>query len=402
MNKEINPLGTLTGNKLYRFLQQNGYYVIYILWFLMEILINCSTAGQQVPHSLYISIQRILKYALIFYIIFFQQYSIREILIIIPVTILFYYSARLSHFHELFYTWLLIIGLKKSDFDKILLFSLWILGICIPVYGILCKAGIFPDAGVFRGDQFRTALGFIHPNSFGVRVFIFSACWYYVRRNNLCAADYTFIVLLALFVWFVPNSRTSSLCMILLSVLLIFYSKTSFTSSSLCSILNYLLIACAVLSNVATVLLSIVYSESNGIMLLIDKALSGRLSIANQLYREFGITPLGQQIYVNMSERIYAGLGNVAINFDNSYMRILLHWGIIVYVVVSVAVIWGLIYEKRRKNPTPFLILFMVLVYSFSEKILYQGTYCIFVLALSDLLYNKLSKEKSIQHSPAF
>ena len=44
----------------------------------------------------------------------------------------------------------------------------------------------------------------------------------------------------------------------------------------------------------------------------------------------------------------------------------------------------------------------MVLVYSFSEKILYQGTYCIFVLALSDLLYNKLSKEKSIQHSPAF
>ena len=133
MNKEINPLGPLTGNKLYRFLQQNGYYVIYILWFLMEILINCSTAGQQVPHSLYISIQRILKYALIFYIIFFQQYSIREILIIIPVTILFYYSASLSHFHELFYTWLLIIGLKKSDFDKIVLFSLWMLGICIPV-----------------------------------------------------------------------------------------------------------------------------------------------------------------------------------------------------------------------------------------------------------------------------
>ncbi len=400
MNKEINPLGNLTSNRLYLVLQKNGYYVLYILWFLMEIIINCSTAGQRVPHSVYISIQRILKYALIFYIVFFQQYSIREILIIISISFLFYYSARLSHFHELFYTWLLIIGLKKSDFDIIVLFSLGMLGICIPVYGILCKVGIFPDAGVFRGDQFRSALGFIHPNSFGVRIFVFSSCWYYIRRNNLCAADHIFIVLLALFVWFVPNSRTSSLCMILLSVLLFLYSKPSFASSSLCSVLNYLLISCAALSNVATVLLSIFYSDSNGIMLLIDKALSGRLSIANQLYHEFGITPLGQQIYVNMSERIYAGLGNVAINFDNSYMRILLHWGFIIYIIISVFAIWGLIYEKRRKNPTLFLILFMVLVYSFSEKILYQGTYCIFVLAVSDLLYNKLSKEKPI--SPAF
>ena len=136
-------------------------------------------------------------------------------------------------------------------------------------------------------------------------------------------------------------------------------------------------------------------------MLFIDKALSGRLSIANQLYHEFSITLLGQQIYVNMSERIYAGLGTTAINFDNSYMRVLLHWGIIVYMIVSVFVIWGLLYEKRRKNPALFLILFMVLVYSFSEKILYQGTYCVFVLALSDLLYGKLPKEKLIQQSPA-
>ena len=83
MNRVINPLGKLTTNKLYLFLQKNGYYVLFILWFLMEILINCSTAGQQVPHSAYISIQRIFKYALILYIVFFQQYSIREILIII-------------------------------------------------------------------------------------------------------------------------------------------------------------------------------------------------------------------------------------------------------------------------------------------------------------------------------
>ena len=402
MNKEINLLEPLTTNRLYRFLQNYGYYVLYILWFLMEIIINCSTAGQQVPHSVYISIQRILKYALILYIIVFQQYSIREILIIIPVSILFYYSARLSHFHELFYTWLLIVGMKKSDFDKIVLFSLWILGICIPVYSILCKIGIFPDAGVYRGDQFRTALGFIHPNSFGVRAFIFSSCWFYTRRNRLSVADYLFVIILALFVWFVPNSRTSSLCMILLSVLLFLYSKSSFCSSLFCSVLNHLLIVCAALINVGTVLLSLFYTETNRIMLFLDKVVSMRLSIANELYHEFGITLVGQQIYVNMSERIYAGLGNTAILFDNSYMRILLHWGIIIYAIVSVFVIWGLLYEKRRKNPTLFLILFMVLVYSFSEKILYQATYCVFVLALSDLLYGKLPKENPIQQSPAF
>ncbi len=402
MEKEVNIAGNFSENKIYRFIQKNGFFVLYIIWFLIEIFINCSTAGQKVPYSVYISIQRIPKYALLLYIILFQQYTIRQLLIIAPLTILFYYSARLSHFYEFFYTWLFILGMKNSDFDKIPLFSLWILGICIPVYALLCKTGVFSDAGVFRGDQFRTALGFIHPNSFGVRIFIFSACWYYVRRNKLCIADYIFIILLALFVWFVPNSRTSCLCMLILSALLFLYSKPSFTSSPLCSILNSCLIVCAAAANVGTVLLSLFYTENNSAMLLIDKALSGRLSIANKLYHEFGVTLFGQQIYVNMSERIFAGLGDTAINFDNSYMRILLHWGIIVYIVVSVLVIWGLIYEKRRNNPTLFLILFMVLVYSFSEKILYQGTYCVFILALSDLLYSKLSKRQSIQHSPTF
>ena len=194
MEKEINLAGNLTKNKAYLFVQKYGFYILYIIWFLIEIIINCSTAGQKVPYSVYISIQRIPKYALFLYIILFQQYTLRQLRVIIPITILFYYSAKLSHFHELFYTWLFIVGMKNSDFNKIAQYSLWMLGICIPVFCLLCKLGIFPDAGVFRGDQFRTALGFIHPNSFGVRIFIFSACWYYIRRNRICAADYIFIV----------------------------------------------------------------------------------------------------------------------------------------------------------------------------------------------------------------
>ena len=402
MEKEIIFTGFLAKNKAYIFIRKYGFYVLYILWFLIEIIINCSTAGQRVPYNVYLSVQRLPKYALFLYIILFQNYSFRQLLIILPVTVLLYYSAWLSHFHELFYTWLFIVGMKNSDFNKIALFSLWMLGICIPLYALLCKTGVFPDAGVFRGNQFRTALGFIHPNSFGVRVFIFTSCWYYVRRNRLTVADYLFVILLSLFVWFVPNSRTSSICMVLLSALIFLYSNSRFTSSPLCRISDYFLIVSAVFVNLGTVLLSIFYSEQNSAMRLLDKALSGRLSISNQLFHEFGITLFGQQIYVNMSERIYAGLGNTAINFDNSYMRILLHWGVLVYVFFSVLTIWGLIYEKRRKNPTLFLILFMVLVYSFSEKILYQGTYCVFILALSDLLYSKLPKRQSIQHSPTF
>ena len=73
MEKEINIAGKLSGNKVYRFVQKNGFYILYIIWFLIEIYINCSTAGQKVPYSVYISIQRIPKYALFLYIILFSN-----------------------------------------------------------------------------------------------------------------------------------------------------------------------------------------------------------------------------------------------------------------------------------------------------------------------------------------
>ena len=397
MNKEIRILKKFETHAAYCFVQRYGFIALYILWFMMEILINCSTAGQAVPHGVFIKIQSLLKYALIFYILFFQNYTLKEILIIIPVSVLLYYSARLSHFHELFYTWLLIVGRKNTGFKKIAISSFCMLGIAIPLFALFCKLGVFPDAGIFRGEQYRTALGFIHPNSFGVRIFIFSACWYYCRREKLCLYDYFINIAIAVFVWLVPNSRTSSICIILMTLLLALYSNPRFFQSVLRTGLNYVLICCAVTINIGTVLLSLFYSGSNDFMRFCDKVLSGRLSIASQLYKEFGVTILGQQIYVNKSERIYAGLGTEAINFDNSYMRILLHWGIIIYIIVSVFIIWGLIYEKRRKNPALFLLLFMVLIYSFSEKILYQGTYNVFILALADLLFGKVSPDPTFQ-----
>ena len=388
--------------KTYLFIQKYGYITLFILWFLMELILNTSTIGRIIPdNSIFSTTQRILKYSLLVYIVFFQTYSKKELFIIIPITVLIYYSARLSHFHELFYTWLFIIGAKHTSFDRLVPISAIILSICIPVFGILCKAGFLPDAGIYRGEDFRTALGFVHPNSFGVRVFILVSCWCFIRQASLSAVDYILMLTISLFVWIIPNSRTCSLCIILLAMILFLYSIPGFKSSRFRNFTDCILIFIAAGINVISVLLSLLYNDGNAFMRFADKILSGRLSIANQLYHEFGITLFGQQIYVNMSERIYAGLGTTAIHFDNSYMRILLHWGIIVYFVVSVLVIWGLVYEKRRKNPTLFLIFFMVLIYSFSEKILYQGTYCVFILVLSDLLYNKLSKEKTIQHAPA-
>ncbi len=395
MDKELNFTGFITKYKAGLFIKKYGFYIIYVLWFLIEILINCSTPGQRVPYPVYLSIQRLPKYALFLYILLFQQYSLRQLLVILPVTVLFYISARLSQFHELFYSWLFIIGMKDSDFDKIAYWSLWILGICIPLYALLCWTGVFPDAGVFRGSQFRTALGFIHPNSFGVRVFIFSSCWYYVRRGRLSAPDYIFVLMISVFVWLVPNSRTASLGMILLTVLLILYSNSAFAVSRWRSVLDWILVSSAVLANLGTVLLTVFYSEQNTVMRFLDKVVSLRFTYANQLFREFGVSLFGRQIYVDASERIYAGLGNSAVPFDNSYMRILLHWGVVVYALVSVLIILGLIYERRRKNPTLFLILCMVLIYSFSEKILYQATYSVFILAFSDCLYRKIPEAES-------
>ena len=384
------------GAKAYSFIQNYGYITIYVLWFTFEIILGCSTAEltYSLNHKLYIYTERFLKFGLIFYIICFQKYSWKELLIIAPVSVLLYYTAKQAEFHELFYSWLFIIGAKNTSFDRIVRASFIMLTAYIPIIVLLCKTGILADAGVMRGEKFRSSLGFIHPNNFGARTFMLCACGLYLRREKLNIVDYISVLLIACFVWLVPNSRTSALCIVFLSGLI--YICTHFVKQNVIKrkVYTAFLFCGALAANFGTVLLSVFYDPSSSFLKTIDNILSGRLSIAHELYDEFGISALGQRIYVTMSERKFAGLGEKAIYFDNSYMRILLHWGIIVYLLVSLFLFLLLIKESREKDLLLFTILTVVLLYSFSEKILYQAIYSVFIILGADILYKKISLQK--------
>lgn len=381
--------------KTYRFIRKYGFLIIYALWFSLEIVLSCSTL--EFPNGmkdiLFTKTERILKYALIGYIVFFQRYSRRELLAVIPVSILLYHSARLSASFALFYTWLLIVGSKSTYFRRIVKLSFILLLACILCFPILCRLGILPESGVYRDADFRPALGFVHPNSFGVRLFILCACWFYLRERQLCAWDYVFGIAAVIFAWAVPNSRTCAFS--ILSLLILFWIESFLHEGTGLFKRIGIWISVAIVSvvNFGSVLLSVIYKPDNQIMRILDNALSGRISLAHRVYNDFGISLLGQRVYITKAERMLAGLEDSAIHFDNSYMRILLYWGVIIYILVSAGILVGIIVAAKKKKTALFICLFSVLIYSVSEKILYQGTYNVFILALGWLFRSEISCE---------
>lgn len=332
---------------------------------------------------------------MLFYIVFFQKYSKKELFIIVPITALTYYSAKVSNYTQIFYTWLLITGAKNTAFDRIVKTSFFLYLFSIISLITLRFCGILTDAGIYRGDLFRPALGFLHPNTLGICLFVLIECWFYLRWDKLVTFDYLACIAVSIFSWMVPNSRTSSLCLVILAVLSFYSSKIFYKYEILSKITEYSLCVSAIICNIGSIILSILYNSKSAIMLTINKALSTRLSTAHQLFQEFGLSLLGQRIYTTVSERTFAGFGSTEIALDNSFMRILLHWGIVIYILFSLCILYLLIYCIKHKETRLFITLFTMIIYSVFERLIYMGTYCVFILALSSVIYENKSLNKN-------
>ena len=384
--KKLQPI-----NKIYSWGRKHGYITLYVLWFMMELILNSSSTEitYGLSSGIHTLLQRDLKYALILYIVIFQRYTLRELAVILPLSALFYYSARRAVNYELFYTWLLILGCKETGLPRTVKASFVMLAVSIPSFFILCKAGVLQDILIYRGSTPRHALGFVHPNSLGLFVFLLCACWFYIRDEKLRWPDYIAAVAAAAFTWAIPNTRAACMALGLLCVLYLAGNKLKGKEKARkawCILLSVI----AAGANTASVFLSFTYDAGKRLYLIADKLFSERLSIGNGIIKEFGVSLFGQRIYITQSERMFAGIEPAeAIPFDNSYLRILVNWGIIVYIIFTIGILVCLMHESRKPSLNTFNALMIIAVYGVLERILFLGVYCIFILAISEIIYRK-------------
>ena len=371
-------------------------YAIITIWFSSEV--NLNTRLEYIffwkSSDCNDFIARLCLVLLTIQIVFLQEYSFHELVIIVLASIPIIIGTINSNYNLMISAWMFIVASKYIDFDRIIKIAYAILLIMIPLVLLLCFAGFIEDRILFRGSVIRHSLGFAHPNWLGVRVFQLIVMHCYIKRNRLTVVDYLLILLGALFVDKVPNCKTAYYCLIVFLIMLIAYKLSdAFVGGK--DLFIRATIAIAVCSNILSVVLSIVDVKSFHYLRQIDEFMSNRFFWCHKVLKFYGWSWFGRNIEIYGKR-----MGRVFPRFylDTAYMALLLRYGFIVYIFFSGIYLLAMIKCMFRKKDMLVIILSMYAIYGVMENALFSVTQNIFLLLLAIPLYSlDFNENKELQ-----
>ena len=304
-------------------------------------------------------------------------------------SILLAVSTLISRNPAIFSVWLFGIAYKDTDFDSSVRIALVTEISIVFAVALLSIAGILPSETYppTVGHPFtRYSFGFLHPNSLGLYSFHIGCCFYYLRRKKSVIFPFLILIGISIFNYFVTSSRTSVICSILLMLCLLIFSfitkEKTINEKKKIQIFSLSLISFSALAMIFSLLFSFFYDYS--LVQKIDTLFSGRFFYISTVLSSNQISWLGKAPF------------SIGGPFDNSYMWILLHYGILIYIFVSALYIHLLIRLHKRKQYLEVIFLFVYSCYAMMESEIFVANKCIFVL-LFGLLFWKQREQQNLQ-----
>ncbi len=369
---------------------KNFFIYIFILWYSTEIIYNST-----LKNIMGISVGKIsdvvtwLVFALLmFQIVFFQSYKKREVIIIVVITIPIIIATVLSGQRTMMSAWMFIVASKNVDLDDVIRTAYRILLVMLPAIMLSCLLGFIDNRVLMRGSVQRYSFGFSHPNQLGLRVFQLMACHCYVHRNNLKEINYLYIFLATLFLIRIPNSQAAYITMGALLFMLLLHRYIVEKKSVYMKLYEEGILYGALCLNLFSIIFSGINVSRNFILARLDSWLSSRFSVCHKVWMMYGVSFLGQRIYVTEEERALVGIKN-PLWLDNAYVSILLRYGVLVFFIFSISYLYLIKVVEMQKEDVLVIILFLYALYGTIETGLYMITHNIFLITFSVLLYKK-------------
>ncbi len=363
------------------------YLCICFLWFSTEVFLNSTLqgiAGISIDRLNFLQ-QVTIVLLLLIQIFILQSYTRKEFLIMMAVMVLVAISTVISRNRVIMAACLMIVGAKESNFDEIVKVTLWALVISVPAVFLLRFFGVLADHTLYRAETVRLSLGFSHPNQLGMRIFQIIACCCYLRRNQMNMLDILLIGLGAVFCYYIPNSQAAVVCLLLLYVLFFLHRRCK--KRYLEDIFLSVLVIGAGFLNVASIILSRIDVLQSPFLARMDKLISRRFSEGHVVWEIYGSSFFGREIILNDASRAANGLQQ-RIYLDNTYLYLLLRYGIIVYVLFSLVYLYAMYYYRKKGEGFMVIFFFIYAVYGLIEYNLCAVTLNMFLLAIPAALWH--------------
>lgn len=367
------------------------YYLAYALAIFAWLFTNVDFVSNYLGKILNVSyIILIINFALVL-----REFTWRSLFIIITSIITTFISWQVSETSTIAILLLFIISAKNIKFDSIVKYDLYLKIIFGLIIITLYFKGATTNYIMYRSDgTIRSSMGFSHPNAFGTYVFSLGADIFYINRNKFKIRHFILFALLAVIVDYFSDSRTSVISLIIMIVAGILFKLNGekvMKNKLICKIIPSIFIIFTVLS----LILCYFYKVENPFAYRLDELFSGRIRLAVDFLENYNITLFGNKIEI--VNTYYASLTGVRAKvLDNAYIKFLLQYGIVTYLVFALFV-YSALQRAIYKKDYIYIVIFCIYIFmGLMSNILYQLYGNVFLLYFSKVVYFKKSYNKKL------
>lgn len=240
---------------------------------------------------------------------------------------------------------------------------------------------IFPEP---RGN--RQSLGYVTYN-YAPREWFYVVIYYlYLKKGNFKTLEIIIIELISLFYAKTTLSR-ATFYLVTLMMIVVILNKVTFNKLFKFKVINIVTFSYVISALLTTITLRLYFDNPTRYKLL-NVFTTGRLEYSISAILKYGITWFGQKIeWIGLS--YYQFTGSSYNYVDNSYLQMLINYGIVYTIIVILVLTWISWYSLKSKHYNLTILIFFIALRAIVEPQLWSIQYNIFILlATSALLYN--------------
>ncbi|MEK1395781.1 polymerase [Limosilactobacillus fermentum] len=368
---------------------QHVYLLAFSLYFVPAFLID-STYTTLLSWSELRLITYLVIPLLIFKIYVMDEWQVSGKLVITALLVASIISWRTAQYPELMVTMAFVLGARGVDFKQVARWYLYLSVTLLLVIAATSLVNIVPNlVYVSNLRPNRYGLGMAYTTFVASHLFFSALAYCYVRFGKLKWFDYIGIAVVATIAMVYTDTRLDFYAMLLMIPVMWVTQRAAEEKRFSRMIASFWWMAMPVLA-VITITAAYFFDDSNHIYRKFNELLSGRLSLSRKAFRLYDPNLIGRFIHEKsfggVKGKTFAnqnqnGLSADYFYIDSSFVRMLLLWGLIIFVLFIVIMTFIAIVSTVQKEYALSAIVMLVAINSMVEPHAVQLIYNVFILA---------------------
>lgn len=374
------------------------YFLAFIIYFVPAFLID-TTFTEYLSWSKLRLLSYIAIPLILFKIYVLDKWNWQQLIIITTLIGLSIISWRSARYPEIMMMMIFVLGARNVPFKNIIEWYFYLSVSFLIALAIISLLNIIPNL-VYHSmlRPTRYSLGMAYTTFVASHVVYITLAYCYLRFGRMNLLDYIGIFIIGLIVMKLTDTRLDFYEMILIIPIMFIAQRAQHGKLYSRIFVSFWWMSTPILALI-TITSAYFYNPHNHIFFKLNSALSGRLNLSNVGFERYPITLFGRKIV----EHSFGGakgakfanhnLYELSTNYfyiDSSFVRMLLAWGLLIFILVVGAIIFITVKDtKLRRYALPAIFL-LIAINSVLEPHILQMIYNPFLLAV-------LAKEKEYQ-----